>query len=209
MPLAGRGRFTEFPVACHRVEELVVDGRNQDAGQFARQFRQFSAQIFTARAQPKKLGDLTLNGLDVRSQRAGVVANTTVALLVLFFPTLAHQDRQLRFEGPPLLGDLGGNPGKVLTCRSGSQTRGSRNQSAALLCNPESGCYLRDAAFVDTTLNIAHAIERQPTDQTRDHGEGDGASDPQIELRRDSEAALEQPIQRIVHGSVSRSVSTG
>ena len=204
---ARRRLLAEFPIAGHGVEQLVVDSGNQGIGELMLQHRNFSSERFAALGQREALGDRALDGSDVRDQSAALSANALQARRVRASP---RQDRQLCFEGPPILGDARGDAGEVFRCRRGRQPRRGSHQSAALLRHAEGRRHLRNAAFVHPALDVTNPIEGEPADQTRDDGERDRAANRQIELRREPEAAFEQPSRPGGHGCAGGlSVSIG
>ena len=64
-----------------------------------------------------------------------------------------------------------------------------------MLCNSESGYYLRDASFVHLSLSFTYAIEGKPADETCGNRQEYGSTDTYIELRGDSKAPFEKSLE--------------
>ena len=203
--VAGRRRCAERPVARHRVEQLIVDGRDQEVVEGFLQGRNFRQQCVPALAQKEALGHRVFDRREIGGQGAAAVADTREPLLVGVV-----QVRHRGLEDLAVLGDLGGGLCEVRRCRGGRQARGGRDQRAAQLRHPEGRRHLRNAALVHPALEIAHPVEEEPADQGGDDGERDGAPQSQIELGGDAEAALDQPFRPAAHGAATgRSDSIG
>ena len=205
--LARRRRFAEFPIAGHRVEQLVVDSRDQRFRQLSLQRFDLSTQRLASLREQEAFGHRLLDGPDVRNQSAALGTN---ALEVRLVGTFIRQCRHLRFECLPVMRDIRDGAGEFFRRRCGGKPRSGCHEGTALLCHAERRHHLRDAAFVDAALDLADLIERNQADQTRDDSERDGAPDTQIELGREPIAAVEQPSRQRAHGcAASLSVSMG
>ena len=207
MPRARCRFLAEIAVAGHRVEQLIVDQRDQKAGQLAAKRRQLLALRLPQRGQLEALRHRGLDRLDTGDQRLAALADRPRARRVLL---QLHQPRQLRLEGHAVPGDLAGDARQVAGRGRGGQARGRGHQGAALPRHREGGHDLGNAALVDPTLDVTDPLEGDPTDQAGDDGEGDGRANTEIELRGDAKAASQQAFGQLDHRrGASRSVSTG
>ena len=206
MLLARRRGRREAAIPGQCEEELVVDSGGEGVVQTGSHLRKFQLQRFPARGQFEHAGCLTLEGLDVRDDRVGTLADAQDSLLLA---VALLQGGHLLLERGVRLVDAEDHLVELFrTGRDGEV--GSRGyQVAAVLGDAEGGRQFRHAALVDLALDGSHLVEREPADQTGGQGEEDRAAHRQIQLGRDPEAALEQALQLVDHVSTSCSVSIG
>ena len=197
-------RLPQGSVSRDGVKELVIHGREDDPLQASLQIREFGAQSRTPLGQFVNRRHVGFDGLDVRSQGIGVSANAPETFVGRI---LALQNGQLLLERRFRLVDACRNLGEVVGRFGGGQPRRSRDQGGAVLRHTERGLQFREPKFIDPPLQIAHAVKGKPAHETRGDRQGDGASDGDVELRRDPKATLqqttEQAVQSFDHGAAS------
>ena len=198
--LAGRRRrLAELAIAGHGVEQLIVDQRNQAADQPAAQRRHFPEPRLVSFGQFEAHGHRGFDRLDIGHQGFAAPAQGFGARRIALG---AGQRLELRFEGPPVVGDAAGDPGQLAGRGGGGQARRGGDQRAALLGDGECSGHFRYAALVHPALYVADAVEGNPPDQAGDDREEDGAPDPEVELSRQASGKESH------RAAGSRSVST-
>ena len=198
--LAGRRRRpAELAVAGHGVEQLIVDQRNQAADQPAAQRRHFPEPRLVPFGQFEASGHRGLDRLDIGHQGLTAPAQRFGARGIAFD---AGQRLELRFEGPPVVGNAASDPGQLAGRGGGGQARRGGDQRAALLGDGERSGHFRYAALVHPALHVADAVEGNPADQAGHDREEDGAPDPEVELSRQASGKESH------RAAGSRSVST-
>ena len=193
-------------VAGHGVEELIVNGGQQDvAGKLSLQQPHFVRYALPSRRQFEALRHGRLNGVDVVRQLLATFANDVVAGI------FAVQLVQFLFEHAAALVDVGFDFGQRLGGIGGHETRRRVDQIAGALGDAERRRHLRHAALVDAALRLVHAVEREPRHQARHQRERHRRAEAGVQLRRDAEAAVRDCAQAFpqCHGTASRKVAMG
>ena len=103
----------------------------------------------------------------------------------------SQQDSKIRLEIFAGFVHTCGNFGQVSRIRGGHQARSCVHQRTAMLGDTEGGLYLRETAFIDLPLSLTHAVEGKPADEARAHRKHHSSPNPDVELGRYAETALE------------------
>ena len=166
-------------VARQGVEELIVDGRDQDCAHLVPQPRQFSLLSGPLVDQLEPRLDLAPNLLDVGDEHVGALADlrnaggAAVALLQLGHLLLEGQHGPV--DSLPFLEEFQRGLGR-------GQAGGRVGQDPAVLGDTEGGGQLGHAALVDPGLRVSHPVEREPADEAGGQSHGDRCTDAHVEL---------------------------
>ena len=144
-------------VAGDGVEELIVDGRQQDvARELGLQQPHLVRHALPSGRQPQPLRHGRLDGVDVVVQLLAAVLDAVVA------GVFVAQGAQFLLELAAVRVDVRLGVGERFLGACRHQARGGVDQRAGALGDAEGGGHLRHAAFVHAPLRLAHAIEREP-----------------------------------------------
>ena len=204
---AGRGGGAEVAIAGHRIEQLVVDGRDQGVGELLAQRRELRAQFGAQIDQGEALQDGGQDGLDVGDDRAALFVDSARSFV---FAAALREHGHFRFERRAVHDDFADDVGQVGVGSGADQPRRDGDQRAALLRDAERRRQRRHAAVVDLALDLADAAERNPAHDGGGERGRDRAGDAQIELGRDARSRAGEALERAGHNRAgSTSVSIG
>ena len=153
---AGAAGLREAAEARHGVEELIIDGGDEDVLQLVLHRGQLGADGAAAGGEGEAIGQRGLDDVDVGHELGAVFAYIGVRR------PFAHQGGQIALERFPLAADAVGDGRQFLRRGGGNQPRRRGHQRAGALGDVEGAGHCRYAAFVHHGLGVAHAVEGEP-----------------------------------------------
>ena len=201
----GRRRLVERTEAGHRVEQLIVESGHKESRDPALKRVQLQPQSRAFRSQFKTLRNRLLNRRDVPDQfltpRLDLRESRLAVLRVVPTRLLAHQLAEFLLEGASgRRNDLDGRPVQLTLCSGRRQPRSGRHERSAAPGDPERGREFGHRSLVDPALGVTDLGKGEQRDQTGGERQGRRTANANVELGRDSEAALGQFAEPVDHG---------